>query len=84
MELLREELVSRRPEEVNFLFEIEPILLSRDEEGAYLILPHLMREILDYDLCAVFSWDSDEEELSLRTIEGERGIWPSIPFTYRI
>jgi len=50
MGLLREELVSKRPEEVNFLFEIEPILLSRDEEGAYLILPHLMREILNYDL----------------------------------
>jgi len=84
MGLLREELVSKRPEEVNFLFEIEPILLSRDEEGAYLILPHLMREILNYDLCAVFSWDSDEEELSLKTIEGEKGIWPARPLSNTI
>lgn len=84
MRLLREELISRRPEEVNFLFEIEPILLSRDEEGAYLILPYLMREILEYDLCAVFSWDSDEEELRVRTIEGERGIWPVRPLSNTI
>lgn len=81
MRLLREELVSRRPEEVNFLFEIEPILLSRDEEGAYLILPFLIGEIIDYDLCAVFSWDSDEEGLTLRTIEGGKGIWPSKPLS---
>jgi diguanylate cyclase (GGDEF)-like protein len=77
MSFVTEKLLSRRSREVNFLFEIESLLLSRDEQGAYLLLPPLMKEIVDYDLCAVFGWDSDEEELSLIATEGEQGVLPA-------